>query len=73
MIALLTHPLVKTIWGCLLLAFVSQLLFAQPGPWLTRLCLGVLGTAAYLVALACEGALLWEVLRAPQTPGDCHE
>jgi hypothetical protein len=69
MTGLLTHPLVKAVWGSLLLAFVGQLLFAQPGPWLNRLYIGLIVTLAYLVALASASTYLWEVLHTPHTPG----
>jgi hypothetical protein len=69
MTAVLSHPRVKALVGSLVLALVGELRFAQPGPWLHRLTVGVIVTLAYGVALACEGALLWEVWRARQQPG----
>ena len=69
MTALLSHPLVKAIWGSLLLALVGEIRFAQPAPWLTKLTLGLGVTAAWFVALASAGVLLVEVLRARKQPG----
>jgi hypothetical protein len=67
MTVLLTHPLVKALWGSLLLAFVGQMLFDHPGALFPRVCLGIVVTGAYVVALACACVLLWDIVR--YTPG----